>query len=362
MSTPVALVLDIEPDPRLVYEPDPRHWDGPCAMLAFVSRLRVALAPSQPTAPTFTWMLRMDPQMRRIYGSNGWLAERFREELQAVATAGDDLGLHTHLYRWDEHRGDWTTDMRDPRWPVACVHEATAAYREAFGRACEVHSFGDRWLTEESLDALEEEGVSVELTPEPGMVAKPTFRADETMVGRTPDFVRAPRRLWRPAARDFLRDDPASPRRIRILPVATYRFPFYFEPGRRIDLALRRSRGDVPSEDDITQRHVRLCVGQRAYVFRRGLSILMREHAPTTLHFVLRTSQANDSKLLARVEANLSWLAGGGLGHPVEFLSATRLLDAVDTRAAKNATAHVAEAAMGSGRILPGSMDARATG
>lgn len=367
MRTPVALVLDVEPDPRLVYEPDPRHWDGLRAMLAFASRLRVALSPGQPSVPTFTWMLRMDPQMRRVYGSNAWVPGRFRAELEAVAAAGDDLGLHTHLYRWEEHRGDWTTDMRDPEWPVACVREATAAYRDAFGRCCEVHSFGDRWLTEEGLDALEEEGVRLELTPESGMVAKPRFRSDESMVGHTPDFSGAPRRLWRPAVSDFLRDDPASPRRIRILPVATYRFPLYFEPGRRIDLALRRSRGDVPSEDDLTQRHVRLCVGQRAYVVRRGLSILMREHAPTTLHFVLRTSQANDAKLLARVEANLTWLARGGLGRPVEFLSGTRLLDAVDAAATTTSTSRRAEAGIPpgppeGGRALPEFTNARASG
>lgn len=373
MRTPVALVIDIEPDPRLFYEQDPRHWDGLRAMLAFVSRLRAALASTQPAAATFTWLLRMDPQMRRVYGSNVWLADRFRRELEALAAVGDDLGLHTHLYRWDEDRGDWTTDMCDPQWAVHCVGEATSAYREAFGRGCEVHSFGDRWLTEESLDALEGEGVRVELTPEPGMVAKPRFRSDESMVGYTPDFTRAPCRLWRPAAGDFLRDDPSSHRRIRILPVATYRFPVYFEPGRRIDLALRRSRGDVPSEDDITQRHVRLCVGQRAYVLRRGLSILMREHSPTTLHFVLRSSQANDAKLLARVEANLVWLARGGLGRPVEFLSATRLLDAmdavdiVDAGGAKNAPQGRAEVAIPPGRREAGQArsthdDARASG
>jgi hypothetical protein len=356
MPTPVTLAIDIEPDPRLVYEQDPRHWDGLRGMLVFVSRLRAALASAHGTVPTFTWLLRMDPQMRRVYGSNVWLADRFRRELEALAAVGDDLGLHTHLYRWDEDRDDWTTDMRDPQWAVDCVGEATMAYREAFGRGCEAHSFGDRWLTEQSLDALEGEGVRVDLTPEPGMVAKPRFRSDESMLGYTPDFTGAPRRLWRPAVGDFLRDDPASPRGIRILPVATYRFPFYFEPGRRIDLALRRSRGDVPSEDDLTQRHVRLCVGQRAYVVRRGLSILMREHSPTTLHFVLRTSQANDAKLLARVEANLVWLARGGLGRPVEFLSATRLLDAVgaadavDARAVKNAPHGRGEVAIPPGR------------
>ncbi|MBI5504949.1 MAG: hypothetical protein HY899_09100 [Deltaproteobacteria bacterium] len=327
MPLPVALIIDVEPDPRLFDRPEVSHWQGFHRMLELVARLRQQLRDLQQQPPSFAWLLRMDPQMRIVYGDGGWIAENFAKELAGLREAGDELGLHTHLYRQLADGHTWITDTADPAWRRQCVLEATDTWRRIFGEPCLVHSFGDRSLYEDSLDVLEEAGIRVDLTPEPGLVSKSVYRPDEKLVGKLPDYSRAPRELWRPARGDFLRHDPLAGRDLWLLPVATYRFPRYFEPGRRIDQVLRRARGDLPSRDDISQRYVRICLAQRGYVVRRGCALLMRQHAPNTLHFVLRCSQANSRATCERVADNVRWLAGGGLGRDIEFVSPLRLMD-----------------------------------
>lgn len=333
MPLPITLALDVEPDPRLFEFPDPRHWQGLRRMLDLVARLRRTLREFQQATPTFAWLLRMDPQMRIVYGDNAWIATAFARELAELSAAGDELGLHTHLYRQRKDGRGWVTDAQDPAWPRTCVLEATSAYREIFGAACRVHSFGDRWLSDDSLDALEAAGIRVDLTPEPGLAARGLYRTDEELLGQLPDYSRAPRELWRPSRSDFLDTDRHNGRDTWLLPVATYRFPLYFELGRRIDQALRRTRGDLPSDDDRSQRHVRICLAQRSYVVRRGCALLARAHAPRALHFVLRCSQANAEAACRNIEANVRWLAAGGLGHDVEFVSPLRLIDKTEMAA-----------------------------
>lgn len=296
-------------------------------MLDLVARLRQMLTGFQSRPPTFGWLLRMDEQMRRIYGDRAWIPKTFAAELTALAEAGDEIGLHTHLYRWQEERSRWVTDTSDPVWMRGCVEATLVAFREHFGRPCRVHSFGDRWISEAALDVLERGGVHLELTAEPGLTGARVYREDERLLGELPDYSQAPRRLWRPAHGDFLRDDPARGRELRMLPVATYRFPAYFEPGRRISQFLGRLGGQAPSHDDTTQRHVRVCLAQKPYVVRRACALLLAEHAPPTLHFVLRSSQANNDAACRHVENNLRWLGQGGLGCDVEFSSPLRLLE-----------------------------------
>lgn len=332
-SAPVRIVLamDVEPDARWPGRIPDERWLGTLAAFDAVARLRDTLARVQPSAPAFTWLVRADEQIAAAWGDRGHLLELFRDRFADLAAAGDDVGLHSHLFRPD---GDgWVIDNASADWRREIVERAAATFREKTGRVAAVHSFGDRALFPDSLDVLERAGILLDLTVEPGFRERPVFRFDETLRGVVPDHSRAPRELWRPALDDWMRDDPASPRRIRLLPVATRRVPWWMEPGRRIDLMRRRLRSDPFSMDELDQRWVRLCVSHRAYVLRSGCAQTLRERTPATLHFVLRVNAFADAASRRRILANLEWIARGGLGAPVEFVSATGLLSLVDAEA-----------------------------
>ncbi|HYB99484.1 MAG TPA: hypothetical protein VEC57_10185 [Candidatus Limnocylindrales bacterium] len=324
----VALAIDVEPVPRLPTSGKDSDWNGLRASIRLVRLLRERLSRTQATVPAFTWLVRMDQQIRRVYGHCGWIAERFAAELDDLERHGDDVGLHTHLFRWDERASAWVTDYECLDWMRLCVEEAVHAFRASRGRAPRFHSFGDRYLSEEAVAVLEELGLAADMSVEPGFFAIDTMRPGETLLGRMPDFTHAPRSVWRPSHDNYLQHD-AHGRRLRLLPVTTYRFPWWLEPGRQIEHLLRRARGTPPGGDERLQRYARLGCSQRRYVFRQGARSAMADGI-SMMHLVLRADQAIDAAAFDRIVTNLEWLAAGGLGTCAEFVSTAGLLAAVD--------------------------------
>jgi hypothetical protein len=276
--------------------------------------------------PAFTWLLRMDQQIRRVYGDCGWIAERFASELDELERQGDDIGLHTHLFRWDEAEAEWVTDYQSVEWMRLCVEEAARAFRATRSRPPRLHSFGDRYFSAEAVDVLEDHGFAVDMSVEPGFFAIDRIQPGETLLGRMPDFSRAPRSLWRPSRDNYLSDDPHGDRSLRLLPVTTYRFPLWLEPGRGVEHLTRRLRGRPPGEDERRQHYARLGCSQRGYVFRQGARSVIAADRPSALHLVLRANQMMDPAACERIVANFEWLGCGGLGTDVEFVSTGGLL------------------------------------
>lgn len=327
MTLRVAIAIDVEPRPRLPTRADDSDWDGFRASLELVARLRRELARLQRKPPAFTWLLRMDPQVRRVYGETGWIASRFAKELDALEREGDDVGLHTHLFRWDARSDGWIIDYESSDWMRGCVEGAVAAYRSTRGARPRFHSFGDRYFSMAAVRALEDAGIDVDMSVEPGLAPVGGIFPGETLVGALPDTRRAPRRPWRPAPDDWLRADPGAASRLLLLPVTTYRFPAWMEPGRRAEHLVRGLRGRPPGLDERVQRYVRVGCTQRGYVFRHGVRSALAADGPSSMHLVLRADQALDRAARERILANLGWLLRGGAGPAAELVSTSALVE-----------------------------------
>lgn len=320
----VALAIDMEPDPRLVYDHDSDHWRGIERTLSVADGLRERLESLTGSPVNFTWMLRMDPQIAHAYGTSTFIGHRFERQWKELAQRGDDVGLHTHLYRLAPDSGTWVTEYGDPQWEEHCLAEAMAAYREVFGRECEIHSFGDRWLSETAVAALERYGIRADLTAEPGMTQQSQYLLSETLNGHLPDFSTTPHQPWHPAVDDWCRDDAENGRNVLLVPVSTYRMPAYLLPTRHASLLMRRLSGDTPTADDYVQKWVRVCPGQRNYVFRLACRQLRKAAVSPVRHFVLRSNQFLDSE--QRISSNLEWLATNGFDRAASFLSMSGFL------------------------------------
>lgn len=323
---PAVYAFDVEPDPRMVYGNDPADWRGFGDSLELAEELRRALAPLQPEAPTFAWMLRLDPQMERAYGRADWLARTYRDTFARLRERGDEIGVHTHFFRWDEPLADWVTVTDDPAWRRSCLEMALGAYRDTFGEPAAVHSCGDRWFSADVAEVLEEQGARIDLTVEPGLEARATYVESEFERGGTPDFTRALRRVWRPSRGDVLEEDRERGFALLAIPVSTSRFPRYLDLGRRIYRVKAALRGEKGTRDDREQRFARACPAHRSYVFRIAIRRLRREFSPRHFHFVLRAAQASDARLRRRLIANCVWLARQGAAAPVVFQSPSRAL------------------------------------
>ena len=325
-TLPVILCVDVEPYNRQINPGGGEDWEGVEESARYFDSLRNRVEETAGAPAHFNWFFRMDPQIERAYGSPGWAAQRYGEVIERLDAAGDELGLHTHAWRWDEGAGRWVTDHDDPRWVEHCVRMSFEAYREAFGRDCASFRFGDRWMNDETMDLLESLGVKYELTLEPGRIPRP-YPADKSPVGTLPDFVGVPRRPYRPSRRDFREPEPGDERDLWAIPMSTGKEPGRFVRVKRaaaaLGLDLRKRNDTVP-----------LNLGLDAALFRALTESWLEAAEEKYLALIVRSDNSLPSRGRAHVEENLDFLLSHPLAPRLRFTTPAEALAllAVDTQ------------------------------
>jgi hypothetical protein len=279
---PVVLCIDVEPDPRVFSPHDPPPWAGAERFLERVPTLRERLAGLTGAPAAFTWCLRMDPQIEGTWGTAGWVAEAYGPALAELVAAGDELGLHTHTWRWDTEAGEWFADFGDDGWAVHCVDVALDAYENAFGRPCEVHRGGDHFLSAAMLARLGERGVLVDLTVEPGQRVRGAMGGERTE-GRSVDYAGLPTTPYRASANSFPQPDPAHDQGPLLVPLMSA-------------LGRSGSRSQLPPDSNRTR-----------FVPRLALELL-RGPKPPVVAFAVRV-EASLGRRWEALEGNLAHLA-----------------------------------------------------
>lgn len=187
---PAVLCIDVEPDARDVPMPDPEpRLPGLESLLPRIDAVRARLASSSGRPCALTWFLRMDLQVAIAYGSARFIADRYPADLAHLVAAGDELGLHTHSYRWQDGRG-WVQDQADAEHVAHCALTALDAYRDVFGQSCRAYRHGDRFMSRQLGSVLVDNGVRVDLTLEPGTPARPGLVRTEQNTGLIPHVPR----------------------------------------------------------------------------------------------------------------------------------------------------------------------------
>jgi hypothetical protein len=276
---PIVLCIDVEPDPRVFDPAVPAPWDGFERLLRRLPALRERLSEASGRPAAFTWNLRMDPQVEETFGSPAWLAERYGETFAEFTASGDELGLHTHVWRLDAERGTWIADFEDPSWGEYCAEMALDAFESSFGRPCRAHRGGDRFLNGAMLSVLERRGVTVDLTVEPGRPPQDLVEG-EAARGRMPDYTSVPGRPYRTSPGRF----PAADRGARNGPLI---IPL---------MSVRRRRPPF--------RRVHLPPWETSRAWRRSY---FRD--TPIVAFAIRTDFILDEDLWGRIEANFERLA-----------------------------------------------------
>lgn len=206
---PVVLCWDTEPDARVLEPGAVGGWDAFEELLPRIDALRARLAKLTLAPASFSWFLRMDPQVAEVWGSPSWVAEHYATALADLESHGDELGLHTHTWRWDAKPDAWVRD-HNPAWEEHCLELGLKTFESTFGRPCPAHRAGDRILTGEMLRRLRTGGVGVDLTVEPDLPPLGALEANEIANGLSPDFRGVPLTPYRSSPDAFPAADPAS--------------------------------------------------------------------------------------------------------------------------------------------------------
>ena len=217
---PVILVIDLEPDAFLLSKENPSLWSGCHAAFALVDEFRALVSAQGHASVGFTWALRMDPQIAQTYGVADHVVKLFGRQLERAQARGDEIGLHTHFFRWNPETDRWRVDHANRAWVAHCLRESFVAFGRAFSRQCTTYRSGDRWHDNASVNLVEELGARYDLTPEVGQAAVATLQPEAEFTGSLPDYVGVPPHPYRPSLADFRKAEPTGNRSLWMIPLA----------------------------------------------------------------------------------------------------------------------------------------------
>lgn len=203
--TPAVILFDVEPDPRLFDPREPPTWSGFERILERLPALRERLMELTGEPVAFTWLLRMDVQIAETWGSADWVADTYHQQLASLVDAGDELGVHSHPWRWLADEGTWIADYADPSWGEHCLSVSLDAFERSFGRTSATHKGGDGYLNGRMLACLGAAGVTSDFTVEPGR--PPVAPAGDSAQGTCPDYRGIPLAPYRSSPDRFPQPD-----------------------------------------------------------------------------------------------------------------------------------------------------------
>lgn len=187
----------------------------------------------------YTWFFRMDPQVAESYGSPTWAVDRYPDFIKQMAHHGDELGTHTHAYRWINDQQQWLEDLGNQDWVNYCVEMSINAHFKAFGQPCKTFRFGNFWMNTPTINLLEQLGIQYEMTVEPGLPSyHPGTLEEGHSTGDRPNFCRVPRVPYEPSEEDFLKPGRNGSRLLKILPITSGSLQL----GRNVQARWRRLR------------------------------------------------------------------------------------------------------------------------
>lgn len=154
-------------------------------------------------SPRFTWCVRADAQIEEVYGEAAWALREFSGLWKQLATRGDEIGWHPHVWRWDGRKGCWYQEIQDEAWIKACLRSGFEAMEKAGTRpyttrmGWEFHNN----LTMQTLDAL---GIRFDLSAVPGSY-QPGEEGDGSCFHKFWDWRGTPCGPYHPSRLDYRR-------------------------------------------------------------------------------------------------------------------------------------------------------------
>jgi hypothetical protein len=244
-SRPIIFAIDVEPDDRQTAI-GKSGWESSEEAVEKLESLRDELETATGRPVRYNWFVRLDAQIEQTFGRADYVAEACPGVIRAVIERGDAAGIHVHLWRWSAKHSTWFNDFADRDWVAECLEMSMTTFDGVFGYRPTMARFGDRWLSQQAVDAMSDAGIRYDLTVEPGLPGG-GIHDDPYATDSLPDYRRAPRDPYQPRPGDYL--EPSTrlkDGRLWIIPVTTTRpawrlvrrSPYIMKASRSPNLAL----------------------------------------------------------------------------------------------------------------------------
>jgi len=315
---PVLVCIDVEPEDRKLAQQAPDNWLGFEKSFEYFNALRPRLTRITDSPVHFSWFVRMDPQIAQTYGSAEWVVSQYQNLFKQLEEAGDEIGLHSHAWRWDTENQDWFVDHGDPDWVDHCISSACDAFHNSFSRGCKSFRFGDHWMSERGLDQLEKLGVKFDLTLEPGQ-AENYLLANERFTGSFPDCRMMPQVPYQPHVNNFTKPAFIRKRSLWLIPVS----------------AEHPSTSGNGDETHKGMPYVPLNLAFDRSVVESIVERLLIRLSDPLLVIVARTDVASDPSQRANLEKNIDYLLNHPLAAQFSFKTPAEAINSLGLRSMK---------------------------
>lgn len=228
---PIIFCVDVEPDEFQVSREEQKRWLGYEALFEYSENLRKSLEKQTNRPVNFSWFYRADPQIREVYGDEAWALTYYQEILDSLFEYGDELGIHSHAFRWNDYDNTWISDHADQQWVNHCIQTCYDGFKRVMGYAPPVHRFGARWLNNETMMFLQDLKIKYDLTLEPGYRSDAVINEAQKLVGQYPDLTSALRYPYKCKRDNFLEKDPLGLSDMWMIPMSTGMLSYRY--GRR---------------------------------------------------------------------------------------------------------------------------------
>ena len=219
----IIIGCDTDPDRRGFVDSaadEALSWRGMSEGIPLLKEMVEDLKDSDGHAPIFSWLLRVDEQIRILHGEYGWVLENFRRLLLDLESTGDELGWHPHFYRLDEEKKNWYQETDDVDWQTRMLQQAYDAYMNIFpGRAQSVRMGWD-FHNNATMRKLDELGARVDFSAVPGLSTKASSSRKRSH--NFYDWYVSPREPFYPSKADYRRGATGSEESLSILELPNF--------------------------------------------------------------------------------------------------------------------------------------------
>lgn len=220
-TIPIILNIDVEPDGFFINRHQQLPWTGYEASTPIIEELREQVLRATGRTAHFTWLFRLDPQVAETYGSPDWPLQQYSRMVQDARMHGDEIGLHVHPFRWDERRDKWVAEYGDQQWVDHCLQLSASAFRQSQGATCRTASMGNHWMSNRTVELMEELGIRYELTVLSETTENGFTQGLGRFTGEVQDYAKVPRFPYHPTAADFRVPDYRRKDGIWMVPLST---------------------------------------------------------------------------------------------------------------------------------------------